>query len=30
MEERMRTIEQKKDGYGTFCKNILNAVYGKD
>jgi hypothetical protein len=26
----MRTIEQKKDGYGTFCKNILNAVYGKD
>jgi hypothetical protein len=30
MEERMKAIEQKNDGYGTFCKNILNAVYGKD
>jgi hypothetical protein len=30
MEERMKAIEQKNDGYRTFCKNILNAVYGKD
>jgi hypothetical protein len=30
MEERMKAIEQKNDGYGIFCKNILNAVYGKD
>jgi hypothetical protein len=30
MEERMKAIEQKNDGYGTFCKNILNAAYGKD
>jgi hypothetical protein len=30
MEERMKTIEQKNDGYGRFCKNILNAAYGKD
>jgi hypothetical protein len=30
MEERMKAIEQKNDGYGTFCKNILNATYGKD
>jgi hypothetical protein len=30
MEERMKAIEQKKDGYGRFCKNILNAAYGKD
>jgi hypothetical protein len=26
MEERMKAIEQKNDGYGTFCKNILNAA----
>jgi hypothetical protein len=30
MEERMKAIEQKNEGYGTFYKNILNAVYGKD
>jgi hypothetical protein len=30
MEERMKAIDQKNDGYGTFCKNILNAAYGKD
>jgi hypothetical protein len=30
MEERMKAIEEKNDGYGTFCKNILNAAYGKD
>jgi hypothetical protein len=30
MEERMKAIEQKNDGYGTFCKNILNAAFGKD
>jgi hypothetical protein len=30
MEERMKTIEQKNDGYGRFCKNILNAAYEKD
>jgi hypothetical protein len=30
MEKRMKAIEQKNDGYGTFCKNILNAAYGKD
>jgi hypothetical protein len=30
MEERMKEIERKNDGYGTFCKNILNAAYGKD
>jgi hypothetical protein len=30
MEERMKAIEQKIDGYGTFCKNILNPAYGKD
>jgi hypothetical protein len=30
MEERMKAIEQKNDGYGTFCKNILNVAYGKD
>jgi hypothetical protein len=30
MEERMKAIEQKNDRYGTFCKNILNAAYGKD
>jgi hypothetical protein len=30
MEERMKGIEQKNDGYGTCCKNILNAAYGKD
>jgi hypothetical protein len=30
MEERMKAIEQKNDGYGTFCKNILNTEYGKD
>jgi hypothetical protein len=30
MEERMKAIEQKNDGYGTFCKNILNAAYRKD
>jgi hypothetical protein len=30
MEERIKAIEQKNDGYGTFCKNILNAAYGKD
>jgi hypothetical protein len=29
MEERMKAIEQKNDGYGTFWKNILNAAYGK-
>jgi hypothetical protein len=26
----MKAIEQKNDEYGTFCKNILNTVYGKD
>jgi hypothetical protein len=30
MEERMKAIQQKNDGYGIFCKNILNAAYGKD
>jgi hypothetical protein len=30
MEERMKAIEEKNDRYGTFCKNILNAAYGKD
>jgi hypothetical protein len=30
MEERMKAIEQKNDGYGTFCKNLLNTAYGKD
>jgi predicted methyltransferase len=25
MEERMKVIEQKKDGYRIFWKNILNA-----
>jgi hypothetical protein len=30
IEERMKAIEQKNDEYGTFCKNILNTVYGKD
>jgi hypothetical protein len=30
MEERMKAIEQKNDGYRTFCKNILTAVYEKD
>jgi hypothetical protein len=30
MEERMKTIEQKNDGYGTFRENILNAAYTKD
>jgi hypothetical protein len=30
MEERMKAIEEKNDGYGTFCKNILNPAYGKD
>jgi hypothetical protein len=30
MEERMKSIEQKNDGYGMFCKNILNASYWKD
>jgi hypothetical protein len=30
MEERMKAIEQKKDGYRMFCKNILNAAYRKD
>jgi hypothetical protein len=30
MEERMKVIEQKNDRYGNFCKNTLNAVYGKD
>jgi hypothetical protein len=30
MEERMKGIEQKNDEYGTFCKNSLNAAYGKD
>jgi hypothetical protein len=30
IKERMKAIEQKNDGYGSFCKNILNAVYGKD
>jgi hypothetical protein len=29
MEERMKAIEQKNDGYGTFCKNILKAAYRK-
>jgi hypothetical protein len=29
MEERMKAIERKNDGYGTFCKNILNPTYGK-
>jgi hypothetical protein len=29
MEERMKGIEQKNDGYRIFCKNILNAVCGK-
>jgi hypothetical protein len=26
----MKALEQKNDGYGTFCRNILNAAYGKD
>jgi hypothetical protein len=26
MEERMKATEQKNDGYGTFCKNILNII----
>jgi hypothetical protein len=30
MEERMKAIEQKNDWFGTFCKNILNAVFPKD
>jgi hypothetical protein len=30
MEERMKAIEQKNYGYGTFCKNILNTTYRKD
>jgi hypothetical protein len=30
MEERMKAIDQKNDGYLTFSKNILNAAYGKD
>jgi hypothetical protein len=30
MEERMKSIEQKNDGYRTFCKNILNMAYGKN
>jgi hypothetical protein len=30
MEERMKAIVRKNDGCGTFCKNILNATYGKD
>jgi hypothetical protein len=30
MEERMKAIEQKNDGYGTFSKNILNTAYRKD
>jgi hypothetical protein len=30
IKERMKPIEQKNNGYGTFCKNILNAAYGKD
>jgi hypothetical protein len=30
MEERMKAIEQKNDEYGRFCKNIINAAYGKD
>jgi hypothetical protein len=30
MEERMKEIEQKNDGYGIFCKNIPNTAYGKD
>jgi hypothetical protein len=30
MEERMKSIKQKNDGYGTFCRNILNITYRKD
>jgi hypothetical protein len=30
MEEGMKTVEQKNDGFWTFCKNILNAAYRKD
>jgi hypothetical protein len=30
MEERMKGIEQKNNGYEIFCKNILNAAYWKD
>jgi hypothetical protein len=30
MEERKKAIEQKNDGYGTFLKNILNAVCRQD
>jgi hypothetical protein len=26
IEGRMKAIEQKNDGYGTFCKNIFNVV----
>jgi hypothetical protein len=29
MEERIKGIELENDVYGRFCKNILNAVYGK-
>jgi hypothetical protein len=30
--ESMKAVQQKNEGYGTFCKNNLNlnAVYGKD
>jgi hypothetical protein len=30
MEEKMKTTEQKKDGYKAICINIHNATYGKD
>jgi hypothetical protein len=30
MEERMKAIELNNYVYGTICKNILNAAYGKD
>jgi hypothetical protein len=30
MGERMIVIEQKNEGYGRFCTNILNAAYEKD
>jgi hypothetical protein len=30
MKEKMKAVEEKNNGYGTFCKNILNGAYGKD
>jgi hypothetical protein len=30
MEERMKAIEERNDGYGTFCKKILSIAHRKD